>query len=61
MRAFLQFALDLGLTLIAFEANFEQEPTGLSEQEQNNWRELMQARNLIGALAKLPAEERLLV
>ena len=61
MRAFVQSALDLGLTLIAYEANFEQEPAGLSQREQNNWRELMQARNLIGALAKLPAEERLLV
>ena len=61
MRAFVQSALDLGLTLIAYEANFEQEPAGLSEREQHNWRELMQARNLIGALARLPAEDRLLV
>jgi hypothetical protein len=61
MRAFVQSALDLGLTLIAYEANFEQEPAGLSEREQHNWRELMQARNLIAALARLPAEDRLLV
>jgi hypothetical protein len=61
MRVFVQSALDLGFTLIAYEANFEQEPIGLSEREQNNWRELKQARNLIDALVQLPAEGRLLV
>jgi hypothetical protein len=60
MQEFIQSALDLGWTLIAYEANFEQELTGLGEREKNNWREEQQASHLIEALARLP-EERLLV
>jgi hypothetical protein len=61
MRTFIQSALDLGWTLIAYEADSAQEPAGLNEREKNNWREEQQASNLIEALARLPEEARLLV
>jgi hypothetical protein len=61
MREFIEAALTLGWALIAYEANFAQEPPGLAEWEKQDWRERMQARHLIDALAQLPAEERLLV
>lgn len=61
MRAFIQTALDLGWTLIVYEADFEQEPPGLSHRQQNNWREEQQAHYLIDALATLPKEGKLLV
>lgn len=61
MRAFIQTALDLGWTLIVYEADFEQEPPGLSYRQQNNWREEQQAHHLIEALATLPKEGKLLV
>lgn len=61
MQAYAQAALDLGWTLIAYEADFSQEPPDLSERGRNNWREEMQARNLITALNALPADTKLFV
>lgn len=61
MRELIQSALDLGLTLMAYEADMGQAPKGLDERATNNWREEQQARNLIAALARLPAKGRLLV
>ncbi|HLI09750.1 MAG TPA: hypothetical protein VKV40_24525 [Ktedonobacteraceae bacterium] len=61
LRAFAQSALDLGWTLIAYEADFSQEPANLSERGRNNWREEMQARNILAALNALPPDARLFV
>ncbi len=61
MRAFVQEALDLGWTLVPYEADFSQEPPNLSERGKNNWREEMQARNLISALNELSGDAKLLV
>lgn len=61
MRAFIQTALDLGWTLIVYEADFEQEPPGLSQRQRDNWREEQQASHLIEALAALPEGGKLLV
>lgn len=61
MRAFAQAALDLGWTLLAYEADPSQEPANLAERERNNWREEMQARNIFAALNALPSEARLFV
>lgn len=61
MRAFIQAALDLGWTLIAYEADTNQQPANLSPTEANNWREEEQARNLFQALQSLPRETKLLV
>jgi hypothetical protein len=61
MREFIQTALDLGWTLIAYEADGGQEPPGLSLRQGNNWREEQQAQHLTEALATLPQEEKLLV
>jgi hypothetical protein len=61
MQEFIEDALTLGWTLIAYEADFVQEPPAFTEWERQDWRERMQARHLIEALARLPAGERLLV
>jgi hypothetical protein len=61
MRAFIQRALDLGWTLLPYEADLRQMPPNLSEHGQNNWREEMQARNLIAVIDTLPADAPLLV
>ncbi len=61
IREFTQTALDLGWTLIAYEADGGQEPPGLSLRQGNNWREEQQAQHLIEALATTPQEEKLLV
>jgi hypothetical protein len=61
MQEFIQSALDLGWTLVAYEADFQQEPAELSTREKRNWREEQQALNLIEALAGLPADGRMLV
>ena len=61
MRSFIQSALDTGWTLIAYEADFRLEPPGLSFRRQNNWREEMQARNLVNALQSLPQDAKMLV
>lgn len=61
MRAFAQTALDLGWTLIAYEPDISQRPMHLSERGRNNWREEMQARNILAALNALPPDARLFV
>jgi hypothetical protein len=61
MRSFAQAALALGWTLIAYEPNFSQKPANLSLRGQNNWREEMQARNILAALNALPPDARLFV
>ncbi|HZS77109.1 MAG TPA: hypothetical protein VFA41_10900 [Ktedonobacteraceae bacterium] len=61
MRSFIQTALDLGWTLITYEADFEQEPPDLSSLQRNNWREEQQAEHLITALNSLSETARLLV
>src|SRR6266508_2827553 len=70
MREFLQAALDLGWTLISYEANISESSTEQkinlpkstdtkkqlesSIREYTNWREEQQALNLIAALKSLP-------
>jgi len=61
MRAFIQNALDLGWTLIAYEADFTVTPPNLSQREEISWREEMQARNLTAALEDLAGDTKLLV
>ncbi len=61
MHAFIQTALNLGWTLIAYEADFSQELSGLSQRQQDNWREEQQAQHLIDALVNVPEEGKLLV
>jgi hypothetical protein len=61
MREFIQAALDLGWTLIAYEANFGQELPSLSWRQSTNWREEQQAQHLTEAFAAIPQEEKLLV
>jgi len=56
MRAFIQAALDLGWTLVPYEAPLNQGPAGVSEAEFINWREEAQAENLVAALAALPQD-----
>ncbi len=63
MRALMQTALDLGLTLIPYEADFDKLPTELAQkgsmsQEVTNWREEQQAKNIIHALQQLPAKAK---
>jgi len=60
MRAFIQGALDLGWTLIAYEME-QPPPHDLSEREIINWREEVQAHNLVAALHSLPAGAPLFV
>src|SRR6266849_955490 len=61
MKALMQAALDLGWTLVPYEADFSLQPPGLSHRAENNWREEMQARNLAAALNALPVDAKLLV
>ena len=64
MRQLLQGALDLGWTLLGYEADvrWAVEHFGdLRGLEVTNWREEQQARNLIRLLKELPGGERLLV
>ena len=62
MRAFVQAALDLGWTLIAYEADMMQAPNkDPFSMEATNWREEMQARNLVTALQIIPLDAHLLV
>jgi hypothetical protein len=61
MRELIQAALDLGWTLIAYEADWRPQPAGLDHLALTNWREEVQARNLITALAALPGDARMLV
>jgi hypothetical protein len=63
MREFIAAALGLGWWLLSYEADFSLQPPGLERRsrEETNWREEQQARNLLGALTPLPAEQKLLV
>ena len=66
MRALIQTALDLGWTLISYEADFDKMPAKLAQkdmmsQEVTNWREEAQAKNIIHALQPLSADAKLLV
>ncbi|MGH2494623.1 MAG: hypothetical protein ACRDIV_07945 [Ktedonobacteraceae bacterium] len=61
MRSFIQTALDLGWTLVPYEADFSLEPPGLPRWSQINWREEMQARNLIAFLHSMPGNTKMLV
>ncbi len=62
MRAFVQAALDLGWTLIAYEADMKQAPNkDPFSLEATNWREEMQAHNLVTALHAIPLDAHLLV
>jgi hypothetical protein len=66
MRDLIQSALDLDWTLIPYEADLSLVPPELENKgdlsaEVTNWREEIQARNLILALQTLPADVRLLV
>lgn len=61
MRLFMQAALDLGWTLIPYEANFTALPADPRALESVNWREEQQARNILNALRELPTGSSLLV
>lgn len=63
MRDLIASALDLGWTLVDYEAERRLEPSDVSPRSMRriNWREEQQARNLATALQALPNGERLLV
>ncbi len=61
MRSFIQAALDSGWTLVPYEADFLLQPPHLPQWSQINWREEMQARNLIAYLHSMPGDTKLLV
>ena len=61
MKAFIQTALDLGWKLIPYEADFNEQPLNLSPREEYNWREEMQAHNLIAVMNTLPEDGKMLV
>ncbi len=66
MRALIQTALDLGMTLLPYEADMNQLPSelaskGYMHQEVTNWRENEQAHNLFSALSALRSDTKLLV
>jgi len=61
MRTFVAAALALDWMLIPYEADRDQQPPGLSEQDAINWREETQARNLVAALRALPTDAKVLV
>jgi hypothetical protein len=66
MRELIQLALDLKWTLISYEADMSQVPPVLANKddmsiEVTNWREEVQARNLIVALQSLSIDANLLV
>ncbi len=62
LRALIQTALDLGWTLIPYEANVQQQlSTEFLTIQSTNWREEEQAKNLIAALQGLPSDAKLLV
>jgi hypothetical protein len=56
LRELVQAALDLGWTLIAYEADLSSKPAGYANlsREETNRRELEQARNLVAALPDGP-------
>lgn len=63
MRTFIQTALDLGWTLIGYEADMSLAPTDWDpmSEEFTNWREKQQAVNLVQALELLPPDTKIFV
>ncbi len=61
MRHLIQTALDLGWTLVPYEAEVQRQPQRLSDAERINWREREQALQLAAALDRLPGSGKLLV
>lgn len=62
MRALIQTALDLGWTLIAYEADMNQMPKGYPlSQQVTNWREEAQACNLLASLQSIPPHAQMVV
>ena len=61
MRELMQLALDLGWTLIAYEADTKLEPKFKSSLEETNWREKKQAENLHHILNTMDNKEKLLI
>jgi hypothetical protein len=63
LRDLIAAALDLGWTLVPYEADFDSKPPRFANLswEETNWREEQQALNLIEALASLNEEAKLLV
>jgi hypothetical protein len=66
MRDLIQLALDLEWMLIPYEADMSLVPPELANKgdlsvEVSNWREEVQARNMLQALQTLPSNERLMV
>ncbi len=62
MRNLIQTALDLGWTLIMYEANLKDKPSfDKNTTEGSNWREKEQAKNLAKALNKLEENSKLLI
>jgi hypothetical protein len=63
MRTFIQTALDLGWTLIGYEADMSLAPAEWDplSDEFTSWREKQQALNLVRALESLPSASRILV
>lgn len=60
-RELIGAALGLGWTLVAYEADWDTRPAGHTKNEETNWREDEQARNLAAALAAMPRTAKLLV
>jgi hypothetical protein len=63
MRDLIQAALELGWTLVPYEADFDLMPHEFANlsMEETNWREEQQARNLIAALERLDDGAKLFV
>lgn len=63
MRELVDAALNLGWTLVAYEAEMERKPAAYANlsREETNWREAEQGRNLAEALAALPGDAKMLV
>lgn len=61
MRVFLQAALDLGWTLIAYEADISEMPAFTSPLDRENWRDRSQAERLVAALNELDDDAKILV
>ena len=66
MQTMVQIALDLGWTLVPYEADLTHKPADIAQKNNvddavTNWREEQQAYNLIDALRQLPDDIKLLV
>jgi hypothetical protein len=61
MRTLVHGALDLGWTLLPYEADLSKAVTFRDPLEQANWRDEQQGRNLSGAFGRLSPDAKLLV